>query len=34
MKTDWKKILKLIITLLTALLTAAGGTAAITSCMG
>jgi hypothetical protein len=33
MKTDWKKIVKLVITILSALLTAAGGTAVIASCM-
>ena len=33
MKTDWKKIVKVIVTILTALLAAAGGTAAMTDGM-
>ncbi len=33
MKTDWKKIVKVIVTILTALLAAAGGTTAMTGGM-
>lgn len=33
MKVNWKKIVKVVITILSALLTAAGGAAAMESCL-